>query len=348
MTAGFGEAITTARKARGWTQEELAARADVVQGPLSRYENDLREPDEDTLERIANALGVTVKFLRTASRAKGAMAVDAHMRRRATAKPTLWRQLEARLNMYRIHSRVLMEQVLLRADQHIPRFDPYESDPATAARLVRMQWRMPIGPVRRLVRWLESAGCLVIAEDFGTDRVDGMSQWVDDLPIMLINEKAPTDRLRLTIAHELGHLVLHSAEVTDSIEDEANAFAAEFLMPAETIRPQLRGVRANQLLDLKQEWGVSMAALVERAYTLGLTTATGRTQFYKMMSARDWRTREPGSDRLPPERPEMTFQIADALLARGLTRSEIATMAGFAAPEDNTLFRPTERRLHAI
>lgn len=111
--------------------------------------------------------------------------------------------------------------------------------PADAARMVRMQWQMPIGPVRELVRWLEAAGCLVIMQDFGSNRLGGMSQWVDDLPVMLGNERIPTDRLRLTIAHELGHPCLHSPEITSTMEDEANSFAAEFLMPTEAIRAQL-------------------------------------------------------------------------------------------------------------
>ena len=62
----------------------------------------------------------------------------------------------------------------------------------------------------------------------------------DDYPVILINATSPTDRKRLTIAHELGHLVLHSVDVTEELEIEANWFAAEFLMPAEVIRPQLR------------------------------------------------------------------------------------------------------------
>lgn len=348
MTAQFGEAITTARRARGLTQEQLAERAGVLQGPLSRYENDLRQPDDATVERIAGALGVTPRFLHTASRTRGAMAVDAHMRRRATAKTSVWRELEARLNMYRMHARALIEQVNLRAEQHIPRLDPYETAPDTAARLLRMQWRMPIGSVRRLVRWVEAAGCLVVAGDFGTDRVDGLSQWVDDLPIMMINPAAPPDRLRLTIAHELGHLCLHSADMTDTAEQDADAFAAEFLMPADTIRPQLRALRANQLPDLKREWGTSMAALVERAFTLGTITGTQRTALHKMFSARGWRTREPYSDDIRPECAELTTAIADSLLAKGLTEEELAAMAGFASPTDNDLLRPTRRRLRAL
>jgi len=348
VTGQFGEAITTARRARGWTQEQLADRADVVQGPLSRYENDLRQPDDDTLDRIAFALGVTAKFLRNASDTRGAMAVEAHMRRRATAKATVWRRLEARLNMYRIHASTLTEQVTLQSEHYVPRFDPLETRPDDAARLVRMQWRMPVGPVRKLVRWIESAGCLVVSEDFETDRVDGLSQWIGDLPIMMINTSAPTDRLRLTIAHELGHLCLHSCEVTASMEDEANAFAAEFLMPAEMIRSQLRALRLHQLPDLKREWGTSMSALAERAYALNTITASQRTSFYKMMSARGWRTREPVSEELLTERPELAARIADTLISRGLNDDEIANMAGFASSYHNRLFRPSSRGLRVV
>ncbi|EUA24046.1 hypothetical protein I552_10249 [Mycobacterium xenopi 3993] len=74
----------------------------------------------------------------------------------------------------------------------------------------RALWRMPMGPVVNLTRWMEAAGCLVFEEDFGTQRIDGLSQWVDDHPIILINANAAPDRKRLTKAHELGHLVLHS------------------------------------------------------------------------------------------------------------------------------------------
>ncbi|EUA33014.1 putative TRANSCRIPTIONAL REGULATORY domain protein [Mycobacterium xenopi 3993] len=64
----------------------------------------------------------------------------------------------------------------------------------------RALWRMPMGPVVNLTRWMEAAGCLVFEEDFGTQRIDGLSQWVDDHPIILINANAAPDRKRLTKA----------------------------------------------------------------------------------------------------------------------------------------------------
>lgn len=339
MTA-LGEVLETARRAQGLTQAELAEKTGITQAALSRYENDLREPEADALERLADALGVTVSFLIHAGRARGGMAMDAHMRRRATAPPGTWRQLEARLNVYRWHASHLFEEVSLRAEQHIPTLDPLDVTPEQAARFVRTQWRMPAGPVRRLAQWLEAAGCLLIGEDFGTSRIDGLSQWVGDHPIILFNDAIPVDRLRLTLAHELGHLVLHvDALSVDDVEGQANAFAGEFLLPSEIIRPSLRNLKIGRLLDLKREYGVSMQALVERAYHLDLLSSTQRTSMYKMFSAKGWRTHEPGSGDIAPERPALAESIGQSLSARGLTPQDIAGIAGFSEPSCNNLFR---------
>ncbi|MBX6168948.1 MAG: XRE family transcriptional regulator [Thermobispora bispora] len=346
--SNLGEVLTTARRACGLTQEELAAAAGVTQAALSRYENDLREPEPDVLARLARALGVTEAFLVRAGRVRGGMAIDAHMRRRMTAKPTVWRQLEAKLNMYRMHARMLFEEVSIRAEQRVPTLDPLEITPTDAARFVRMQWRMPLGPVRSLTRWLEAAGCLVIEEDFGTTRVDGLSQWIDDHPVILINGRAPTDRKRLTLAHELGHLCLHSVEISQDVEAEANAFAAEFLMPIEVIRPQLRNLKIGRLLDLKREWGVSMQALVERAHNAGLITTGERSNLYKALSAKGWKTHEPLSEELPPEHPELTINIGSALSGKGLGAQDVAYLAGFATPEHNELFPVPRPRLRPV
>ncbi|MFT4164189.1 MAG: XRE family transcriptional regulator [Microlunatus sp.] len=334
----LGEVLTTARRASGLTQEKLAERAGVTQAALSRYENGLREPDDATLEVLARALGVTTRFMKHAGRVRGAAAVDAHMRRRATAPATVWKKLEARLNMYRMHVSVLSEEIQIRSNNRVPTFDPIDTTPDAAARMVRMQWSMPIGPVRNLVGWLESAGCLIIEESFGTTRVDGMSQWIGEQPVIYINSDSPTDRKRLTLAHELGHLVLHSTEVVEEIEEQANEFAAEFLMPIEVIKPQLRNLRIDVLPDLKRQWGVSMAALIERAYRSGFLAASKRVSMYKIFGSRGWRTSEPVSNELVPERPTLAAAIAQALVDRGLSASEIADIAGFASPQDNDVF----------
>lgn len=102
-------------------------------------------------------------------------------------------------------------------------------------------------------------------------------------------------------------------------------------MPAEVIRPQLRNLTTGRLHDLKRFWGVSMHALIERAYNLGSLAAKQRTYLYKRFSALGWRTHEPVSDELAPERPRLLADIGRELLDRGFTPSEIAAMAGYAA-----------------
>jgi Zn-dependent peptidase ImmA (M78 family) len=212
--SGPGEALLVARKAQGLTQDDVCGELGITQATLSRYENDQRVPDGETLAKFAQIYGVTVGFLRYGQRMRGALAIDSHMRRQKTTKATLWRRLEARLNMYRLHTSLLFEEVSLQATSIIPTFDPEETQPAAAALMTRAQWKMPIGPVLHLIRWLEAAGCIVIEEDFGTIRVDGLSQWIGDHPVILINRRLLTDRKRLTLAHELGHLSLHSSIAT--------------------------------------------------------------------------------------------------------------------------------------
>ncbi|MEU5258183.1 ImmA/IrrE family metallo-endopeptidase [Amycolatopsis sp. NPDC021455] len=347
MTA-IGGALATLRLARGYTQEQLATMVGVSQPAINRYEQDLREPDPDIHRRLADALGVTEDFLQHAGSLKGAMAVDAHMRRRASAKATDWRRLEAKLNEHRMHVSKLFEQVSLHANQIIPTFDPEGMPAADAARLTRMQWRMPVGPVKDLVGWLEAAGCVIVAEDFETARVDGLSQWINDHPVVMINQSFPTDRRRWTLAHELGHLCLHSEYISSDPETDANAFAAEFLMPEEVIRPQLRDLTTGKLADLKRQWGVSMQALVERAHQLRIMSAADRTAMYKKFSRLGWRVREPVSEELKPEIPRLTHSIAETLLSKGFSAEEVATTAGYADETRNEVFVPAAHRLRVV
>lgn len=346
--SGPGEALLVVRKTQGLTQDDVCGRLGITQAALSRYENDHRVPDDETLVKFARIYRVTIDFLRHGQRLRGALAIDSHMRRQKTTKATTWRRLEARLNMYRLHASLLFEEVSLQSANIIPAFDPEETQPAEAALITRAQWKMPIGPVLRLIRWLEAAGCVVIEEDFGTTRVDGLSQWIGDHPVILVNSGLVADRKRLTLAHELGHLCLHSSVATADMEEEANAFAAEFLMPEHVIRPELRGLSLGKLIDLKREWAVSMQAIFERAYRLGLVKSSDRADFYRSLNSRGWKVREPVSDELVIERAELAQEIGARMRERGLSDDEIARMAGFAPDAKVNPFRAQPKRLQAV
>ena len=58
-----GELIKAARKKAGMTQAQLAEKLGISYVGVSQWENDLRNPKLDTLQRIASALGVPVQDL---------------------------------------------------------------------------------------------------------------------------------------------------------------------------------------------------------------------------------------------------------------------------------------------
>ena len=59
-----GQRIQAARKSAGMTQKELGKRIGVSFQGIAQWENDLRKPKYETLQRIAEALGTTADDLK--------------------------------------------------------------------------------------------------------------------------------------------------------------------------------------------------------------------------------------------------------------------------------------------
>ena len=124
----------------------------------------------------------------------------------------------------------------------IPEIDPDEYQGAKKGRLnvedvartIREAWMLPSGPIPNMVQIIEDNGGIVVPCDFGTDLLDAMSQRIDGLPVLFfVNIHVPADRVRHTLAHELGHMVLHTTNLKDDeeMEREADDFAGSFLLP---------------------------------------------------------------------------------------------------------------------
>ena len=59
----FNENLKTIRKAKGYTQEELAIKIHVVRQTISKWEKGLSVPDADTLSKLADVLEINVSEL---------------------------------------------------------------------------------------------------------------------------------------------------------------------------------------------------------------------------------------------------------------------------------------------
>lgn len=327
MTDVRPDLLRVGREAAGLTQSDVAETLGIAQVTVSRWENNARRPEEDDLARLAELYGVTPSFFSAPAREAGLTAGDLHYRRKARVKVSDVKQLEAVTNWLRIGSTRLLNEVTVEPTLDIPQLPIDDHTPEEAARHVRRYWHLPIGAIDNLTHLLEMAGVIIVVGDFPADGLDGVSMWAGPWPVMYLSRAAPIDRRRFTMAHELGHLVIHREYYDEANgENQANRFAAELLMPAEQIRPKLRRLTVRNAANLKLEWRVSIAALIQRAKDVKAITKDDATRLHKQRSARGWTRHEPLSDQLPDEIPTVLQRVRDALEASNFTHAELAEL----------------------
>jgi Zn-dependent peptidase ImmA (M78 family)/DNA-binding XRE family transcriptional regulator len=305
--------VRVARESRELTQFELAELAGVSQGWLSKVENGLMAAPRDTIVKIAAVLRYPITFFYQQERLVG-LPARFYRKVKALNGKTLDR-IHAEVNIVMLHLDRLRRSIELEDANLIPRLDPDEAgSPEEVARYVREIWHLPRGPVKDLFGSVEAAGGIIVLSDFGPHRIDGVGLLRSALPPMFfLNRRLPTDRLRFTLAHELGHVIMHGIP-GDEMEVQANRFASELLMPQEEMRAQLSPVTLERLATLKLIWGVSMAALLKRAETLKVITSAQYRYLWSRMGAAGYRTAEPPELDLPPERAGVITDIFQAYL----------------------------------
>jgi Zn-dependent peptidase ImmA (M78 family) len=270
-------------------------------------EHGLQAPTENGVASLAGALGFPGSFFRMQGNLFPPIA-PMHRKRAGLAKG-FQEHAEALANLRRIHIQRLEQAVDI--DDAIPRIEleEYDGNPARVAQVVRASFRLPLGPVENVVATLENHGAFIFLEDFLSRQLDAFTLVGDGLrPTIFVNRSFPGDRERLSLAHELGHIVMHSV-LTANIEDEAWQFAEEFLLPATSIESELRRARRlSDFADLKRKWKVSMAALIRRAKNLAIIDANRYR--YLMQQMAPYRAREPVP--LSLEQPSLVKELISA------------------------------------
>lgn len=195
-------------------------------------------------------------------------------------------------------------------------------DAESAAELLRKEWDVGNRPLDNLVQTAEDRDVIVIGWNDEKELFDGLSGRFDDRPVTVINTHFPLDRRRLTLAHEIGHLVMdRSPDAEQDEETLAFRFAAALLVPAEHAYREL-GASRNQLYwgelkTLKRKYGLSMSAWVRRAYDLEIINHSVYKALNIEMRKRDWHKAEP-IQYLGDEEPLQLNQMMRRALAERL------------------------------
>jgi Zn-dependent peptidase ImmA (M78 family)/transcriptional regulator with XRE-family HTH domain len=327
-------ALIVARESRGRTQADVARAAGISQGLISKAENGIRPLSREHAEKVADHLGYPATlFYESGPIFEGRSGCLYHRKRKTLPAKTL-DLLEGRMGIRLINTRHLLHGLEIIGERAFHTLDPEEfGGPENVAVAFRRAWRVPPGPIRDLVALVESAGAIIVMSSFGTQKLFGMSQWTTrDHPLFFLNADTPMEELRWTIAHELAHLTMHGTPTNGDPEQEADAFAGEFLAPRSLILPDLRGLTFGRLPALKMHWRLSMKALIKRAEVLGAVSRQDAVRLYKQYSARRYNNAEPYP--LPVETPTLVREAARVHLEEhGYTLRELADAARLTEDE---------------
>jgi Zn-dependent peptidase ImmA (M78 family)/transcriptional regulator with XRE-family HTH domain len=341
---GNANMLRIARQLRGFQQGEAATLLGISQAMLSRVENQLSTLTDDILERAAVAYKLPKSFFTQPDPILGApVSVHPMWRKKANVSAREMDQIVAELNLRLMHLRRLLQAVEIEATRKLPllSIDDFDGDTERIAGLVRAQWQMPVGSVRDLTRILESAGVVVVHSALGGSSIDGVTFRAPGLPpLIVLNVEQPADRMRFTLAHELGHLVMHHSQPTQNMEDEANEFASAFLMPARDIRPYFsRRIDLRLLAELKPVWQVSMSSLLMRARTLGLLAYNQERYLWQQFSMAKIRLREPPELDFPHETATVLPDLIEAHIRQlGYSIADLAGLLHVQPPELASLY----------
>ena len=320
--------LLLARESRGITQTDLAKRLHVSQAAISKAEKLPGKASEALVADIAAELEYPESFFYQTGGRFATLSI-LH-RKRATMPQKIRQRIEANANVTLLHIQHLSRLADLPQNK-VPRFSSEEfvNGIEGVAQAVRTIAHLPPGPLSSITILLENLGVILVARDFDSEKLDAFTMTNPDYHVIFFNQEMPWCRIRFSLAHELGHLVLGHIPGQDGIEEEANAFASALLMPKTEISQVFEGAKISlgYLADLKPRWKVSMQALMRRAFDLNFLGQPSYEYLCRVMSIAGFKKQEPPMLNIPEETPGiLRHMMTKHLYELGYSKEELCEM----------------------
>ena len=327
--------LEQALAARGFTKGQLATLVGVAASTVTKWCKGDQAPEAEKFERLASVLNVQAEWL---TRPTLKPITAPLYRSNAAALKAARNKLEARAEWAQ-EMAVLLSEYVEYPQLKLPErsFEDPEQigkvDIEAAAEECRALWQLGRGPIHNLTLAAESAGIIVVREETEVSAIEGLSSWSELLqrPIVFLSaDKANAFRSRFDLAHEIGHLILHKhiprateRERHNQMERQAHMFASALLLPAEAFSSEVRlPPNLDNLLILKQRWGVSVAAMMMRLHVLGFLSDDEKLSLFKRRSARWGAKAEPYDDKWDIELPRLMRRTVELLINEGVLAAE--------------------------
>lgn len=326
--------LRLARDSRMMSQSELAELTNISQATLSKIEKGMVNVTDNQLKTLSETLEYPVSFFETDIPSSQDNTMFYRRRQSLRAKDLSF--LESKITILG-HCIDEMEESIELPEFRIPHCEV--SSDLTADEIayrIRTLLKIEPGPIDNFVSLLERNGIVVVfLSGIDSDKFDGVSAFSrNNTPIMWINDKMPNDRKRFTLAHELGHIVMHlRSDDIDKPEEEkereANMFAAEFLLPSVSCREDFFALRYKDLALKKMYWKVSKAFIIQRAGQLGCISEKTKKYFFVTLGRNGERKKELGI--VPLDNPQAVRKMVDLHLNElGYSYVELSDMMGLS------------------
>ena len=292
------EKLILARKQRGKSKKDLANSLGISQKTLSEWETGKSTPKYENIQQVAAYLNFPTEFFYTDEEFK-LQIEDISFRALSRLSASDRDKAIANLNLAFLINKWI--------DTHfnLPKIklpDMAGYDPVEAAKIIRNEWNLE-ECINNTILLLEQHGIRVYSLIENCNDYDALSKWFDGIPFVVLKPTKTSERSRFDAMHELGHLILHKNNKSrdKSIEDEANQFASEMLMPEESVRKHIPDIPSlANFIQYKKLWKVSLQAVMYRYNKLGLISDWSYRSLY--LQARKW-----GYDKKEPEPIEKEF-----------------------------------------
>lgn len=323
--------LKEARLYRCMTMDELALDIGINKQAISQFENKKAYPEPLTLRRIADALDFPYAFF--VEDDPQSVIGNTYFRALYTSKKKnlASQQIKAKY-LVRIYS-MLSKKVRFRSLNLPPIYSDETMTIEQLSKNVRRYWELGNAPITNMVSLLERNGIIVGEFSTNSREIDAFYQYYEEkgVPsycIVLGTDKKSFYRRQFNCAHELGHILLHekysdlnelNREEFRAREDEANAFAASFLLPEESFGKDVSAFpnRLSHYIELKKKWNVSIMAMIMRAYSLQYLTQSQYSYLMKQMSINGYRQQEPLDNIVEYKHPRALRQAIELLLTKG-------------------------------
>ncbi|MHA7132527.1 helix-turn-helix domain-containing protein [Oerskovia turbata] len=298
-----GHRLTALRNLYGLTQGELAQRLDVTQSFLSQVERGTRGVPDTMQLRASYEFSLPATFFTVTPTEADYGPVTFRKSSHASTRD------ERRVvELYNEATR-LFRDISSASGYHatdLPNPAEFDDDPERVAEAMRDAAGLgATDPVKNAIRAVERFGVGVVdnLDDIETEAQGHTAvsrpSWHADRPLVALVSSVPGAVKRLTVLHELGHLVF-DRNLTEPVsirsfeEKRAYRFASAYLLPECVVRARVsESLNLHGYLPIKADYGISVGAIVIRARDLKVISAKRARSLQIQLSAQGWRSDEP-------------------------------------------------------